>query len=265
VGSTARVALIGCGAIGATVFDAFIDHPDIVIDQIVTSPRSAETVRRRVGVATVVASTVDGLPRRPQIALECAGHRAIGDHVIPLLRLGVDCAIVSVGALADAALREALRAAELKGGRRATLLSGAVGGLDALRSAAAGGLAEVHYTGRKPVAGWHGTPADGGGMLDDVRSATVIFDGTAGAAARLYPRNANIAAAVALAGIGFERTRVQLIADPLATSNVHVIRASGVFGELRVEIDGNPLAGNPKTSALTAFSAIRFLRGRCMP
>jgi aspartate dehydrogenase len=258
----ASVTLIGFGAIGATVFDAVMHDPDFTIDQIVTSSRSVEAVQRRVGRAAVVTSTLDELPRRPRLALECAGHRAIGDHVIPLLRLGADCAIVSVGALADSTLHEAFYAAEAAGGTRATLLSGAIGGLDALSAATAGGLDEVRYTGRKPVAGWRGTLADADGLLDEVHVAKVIFDGSAGDAARLYPRNANVAAAVALADIGFERTRVQLIADPATTFNIHTLCASGVFGELRVEIDGRSLAQNEKTPALTAFSAIRFLRDR---
>ncbi|WP_213768572.1 aspartate dehydrogenase [Caballeronia sp. dw_19] len=262
--SRARVTLIGFGAIGSTVFDTLAGGSAIVIDQIVTSPRSVEAVRRRVGASVAVASTVDGLPRRPQFALECAGHRAISDHVIPLLRRGVDCAIASVGALADDALREALNDATASGGVRVALLSGAVGGLDALSAAAVGGLDEVRYTGRKPTDGWRDTPADAAGVLDGIRAATVIFDGPAGTAARLYPKNANVAAAVALAGVGFERTRVQLIADPTATTNTHTIWARGVFGELRVEIDGNPLAQNRKTSALTAFSAVHFLRDRCV-
>lgn len=264
VSRRALVTLIGFGAIGSTVFDAFVDDPDIAISQIITSPRSVEAVQRRVGTSVVVVSSVDELPQRPQFALECAGHRAIGDHVIPLLRRGVDCAIASVGALTDDALREALNAAEVAGGTRAAPLSGAVGGIDALSAAAVGVLHEVRYTGRKPVDAWRGTLADAAGRLNAVCGATVIFDGTAGEAARLYPKNANVAAAVALAGIGFGRTRVQLIADPAATTNTHIVWARGIFGELRVEIDGNPSAQNRKTSALTAFSAIRFLRDQCL-
>ncbi|WP_438391785.1 aspartate dehydrogenase [Caballeronia sp. DA-9] len=256
----ARVTLIGFGSIGATVFDALIDDPDIVIDQIITSPRSLEAVRQWVGVTTVVASAADELPRRPDLVLECAGHGAIGDHVVPFLRQGVDCAMVSIGALADEVTRAALRAAQAQGGGHAVPLTGAIGGLDALSAAAVGGLDEVHYIGRKPTEGWRGTPAEATGALDDIRGPKVIFDGEAGAAARLYPKNANVAAAVALAGIGFERTRVQLIADPRATGNTHTVQARGNFGEMRIEIRANPSAQNRKTSALASYSAIRFLR-----
>ncbi|TDV39394.1 aspartate dehydrogenase [Paraburkholderia caballeronis] len=260
-----RVTLIGFGAIGSTVFDAFASDPAdpaIAIDQIVVSPRSVMDVARKVGPAIAVASRIGDLPRVPQLAVECAGHCAIGEHVIPLLRSGVECAIVSIGAFADDALRDACDAAAAHGNVRASLLSGAVGGLDALAAAAAGGLDDVLYVGRKPVDAWRGTPAEAAGMLDGIRDATTIFDGTARDTARLYPKNANVAAAVALAGVGFERTRVRLLADPAATRNTHTVRARGAFGALCVEIAASPFAQNPKTSALTAFSVIRFLRER---
>lgn len=257
-----HVTLIGFGAIGSAVFDALRADAALVVDQIVVSARSAATVRHRVGPAVAVASHVDALPARPGIALECAGHRAIGEHVIPLLRAGTACAIVSTGALADERLRAQFDAASAAGRIAPVLLSGAMGGLDALRAATAGGLAEVLYVGRKPVEGWRGTPADAAGALDGLRTATTIFEGPAGEAARLYPKNANVAASVALAGIGFARTRVRLIADPATERNTHTLYARGAFGELNVEIAASPSGQNPKTSALTAFGAVAFLRER---
>ena len=120
-----------------------------------------------------------------------------------------------------------------------------------------GGLSRVTYRGRKPPAGWRGSAAEEKLDLDALPEAAVHFRGNARDAALEYPQNANVAASIALAGVGFEETRVELIADPDATRNVHEILAEGEFGSFEFRIEGASLPGNPRSSALTAMSVVR--------
>jgi aspartate dehydrogenase len=113
--------------------------------------------------------------------------------------------------------------------------------------------------------GWAGAPAAEAFDLSALTAPAVHFEGTAREAALRYPKNANVAAAVALAGLGFEETRARLVADPGAVGNMHEIEAEGAFGRFRFEITGASLPDNPRSSALAAMSAlaeIRRLRAR---
>lgn len=256
------VALIGFGAIGSSIQDYLRDDNRIRIRQIVVPYAHVTSVQAQVGESVEVVSEVQRLSSLPDVALECAGHGALAGHVVALLAMGVDCIVASVGALADPALRAELRRAAERGSSRITLLHGAIGGIDAIAAARYGGLASVTYVGRKPPNRWLGTPAERVCNLHDLRVPTVVYEGPADEATLLFPKNANVAATVALAGVGFKDTKVCLIADPSVDSNVHQIVARGAFGEMTVEMSGKSLPGNPKTSALTVLSAIGALRSK---
>ena len=260
-----ELLLIGCGAMGREVMRDLRDDPRVRISCILEEPTRCAEVRRELGDAVRVVSSLEDLTRKPDFALECAGHRAVQTAVVALLRSGVDVIVASVGALAEPGLPEMLEQSALAGESRVTLIPGAIAGIDALSAARARRLDAVSYVGRKPPRAWTGTPAERDVDLNNVDRPTTIFSGNARAAARAYPKNANVAAMVAFAGIGFERTEVTLVADPTVVNNTHSIHARGQFGEMQLTVSAQPLAENPKTSELAALSVLRAVRNRLSP
>ena len=254
-----KIALIGHGAIAAYVAQSLAD----AITCCIARPGRADAARTTLGPLTIIETT-DALPKSITLAIDCAGHNGLRTHGPAILKRGIDLISVSNGAMADAALVTDLEEAAKTGDATLRLLSGAIGGMDALAAAQIGGLESVTYTGRKPPAGWTGTPAETVLNLADLTEPAVHFEGSAREAALAYPKNANVAATVALAGIGMEGTRVKLIADPTMTANRHEIEAVGRFGRFRFEIEGNSLPTNPKSSALTAMSIVHAVHARSM-
>ena len=259
-----RIAMIGCGAIGAGVLELIRGDADLQVDTVVLpSGRHAEAREAMAKYAPDVRIVTHlGDADRPDLVVECAGHGAIEEHVLPALERGIPCMVASVGALSAPGMAQRLEDAARSGGTQVQLLSGAIGGIDALAAARVGGLDAVTYTGRKPPQAWKGTPAERDVDLDALTQARCIFDGSAEQAAQLYPKNANVAATLSLAGMGLQRTRVRLFADPTVSENVHHVEARGAFGSFELTMRGKPLAGNPKTSALTVYSVVRGLANR---
>lgn len=257
-----RIALVGCGAIGTSVLELLRGDPALKVVAIVV-PTEGIAAAQKVAPDALVGSAVPagGI----DLVVETAGHAAIEEHVLPALARGTPCVVASVGALSAAGFAEKLEAAAVAGHTQVQLIPGAIGGIDALAAARIGGLSSVRYTGRKPPQAWKGTPAEQGRNLDTLAHETVIFEGSAREAALLYPKNANVAATVSLAGLGLDQTLVRLIADPATTENVHTVEAEGAFGSFALTMRNKPLAANPKTSALTVYSAVRALRNRVAP
>lgn len=243
-----KIGVIGEGAIGRYVCD-HLDSPHVLL----VRPGKVEAGGTP-GVQRV--AEVADLPADTDLMVDCAGHSALIEHGPAILERGIDLVTVSIGALADTALHDRLQGAAQAGGARLILASGAIGALDCLAAARIGGLSEVVYTGRKPPSGWKGSPAEDHIDLEALTEPATHFEGDARQAALSYPKNANVAAAVALAGAGFQATRVRLVADPSITANIHEIHASGAFGSFSFRIEGRALPDNPRSSALAAMSAV---------
>jgi aspartate dehydrogenase len=254
------IGLIGYGGIARDVVAALREFGTgaTIVGALCRPGRSAQA-KTALGDIRIVETLADLIALRPTIVAEVAGQPAVAEYADKILRNGIDCLVISVGALADPKLLERLKAAAHDGGSRLVLPAGAIGGIDAIAAMRVGGLTSVKYRSRKPPAAWRGSPAEKVADLEKLTGRTVLYRGTAGEAALLYPQNANVAAAVALAGLGFDATEVELVADPAAPGNVHEIEAEGAAGRFAIQLQGKPSKTNPKTSALAAPSVARAL------
>ncbi|MFD0858066.1 aspartate dehydrogenase [Roseovarius aquimarinus] len=251
------IGIIGFGAIAQYVARE-LERGGLRAAVVLARPGREDAARAAMQIEAV--TDADALAERADLVIDCAGHAGLAAHGPTLLGAGTRLVTLSLGALADEALVGALEAAARRGGGVLQLASGAIGALDALAAARVGGLDVVRYTGTKPPRGWAGSPAEEALDLGALTQAEAHFTGTARAAALAYPKNANVAAAVALTGRGFDATEVRLIADPAATQNTHRIEAEGAFGRLDVTISGHALPDNPRSSALAAMSAVHAAR-----
>jgi aspartate dehydrogenase len=256
-----RVVLIGYGTIGRQIVEAKTDgrlEPEIA--GVLVKPGATAAARESLDPSiAVITSAEEAIRLAPDLVVECAGQGAIEQYGDALLSAGLDLMIIATGALAEPTIRDRLDKAAEAGDSRMHLPAGATAAIDGLGALKVGGLEWVTYTSTKPPRAWKGTPADGPFDLDAMTEPTEIYSGPADQAARLYPKNANLAATVALAGIGFAKTEVKLVADPGAVINVGRIEAKGRFGHMTMEMRGQPMPDNPKTSAVTGLSLIRAI------
>jgi aspartate dehydrogenase len=255
------VGLIGCGGIAQDVVTALRANADNAVRIVgaLARPGRVDAARSRLAGIEIVETLEALIERRADLIAEVAGQGAVAEHGERVLRAGINLVVISVGALAEPALLARMKTAAADGKARILLPAGAIGGIDAIAAMRIAGLTSVRYRSRKPPAAWRGSPAEHLTDLGALKERTVLYTGSAGEAALRYPQNANVAAAVALAGLGFEATKVELVADPAAPGNVHEIEAEGAAGRFAIQLEGKPSRSNPKTSALAAMSVARAL------
>jgi len=255
-----RVALIGCGAIGRAVARAFgrgrLPGRLVAVCDIdgVRAGSVAALLHPRPRVTTLI-----GAVRSADIVVECASAAAVAGVVRAARARGKDVLAVSVAGLL--AHPELLRPSAVARGRL-VVPSGALGGLDALRAAREAGLSSVSLTSSKPPRAYAGAQwvVARRIQLGSIRSRKVLYRGNALGAARGFPANLNVAATVALAGIGPHRTRVTIVADPRLAANVHELEVAGASGRFTARFENRPFPENPKTSYLAAMDVIASLR-----
>lgn len=252
-GRSLRVALLGYGAIGREVASALMAGRLQGLTLVgVHARRPAED-----SVLPWRSTLDDLLDSGPDLLVEAAATEALAEAIEPALARGVSVVALSIAALANAELEDRVRKALARDqGPRLMIPSGAIAGLDAIAAAREDGLEQVMLIQRKPARAL--MPVEEADALTTPRTLT---DGSAREAALRHPRTSNVAAALALAGLGFDQTRVQVIADPAVTRNSLEVRARGRFGELEMKLFNRPSV-NPQTSELTIMSLFSALRRR---
>jgi len=254
------VGIAGLGAIGldvARALDAGI--PSLAL--VAVSARDAARARTRVAAFREPPAIVglDALAAA-DIVVEAAPAAIFDAIAEPAIEAGRILVPLSAGALLP---RMHLVERARQTGARIIVPTGALLGLDAVRAAAEGAVGSVTIETRKPPAGLAGAPylVEHGIALDGLAAPQRVFAGNAREAAAGFPANVNVAAALALAGIGPERTQVEIWADPGVTRNTHTIRVEAEAARFTMTIEGVPSEGNPRTGRLTPLSVIACLRG----
>lgn len=257
-----RVGLLGAGAIGTSLIQSFRQGRvrDHRLAAVLARPHQMDALRALLDPHVLLTSDRETfLSADVALVVEAAGHGAAIDLGPQILSRGRDLYLMSVGVLADAAIHSRLIQSARKGRARIVIPSGALAGFDGLRALGHFDLAEVTYTSTKPPRAWSGTPGEAIIRRRGPDEVVALFNGAAAEAALLYPKSANLAAAVAIAGVGFERTWVRLISDPSVKANSGSILALGASTEMRLTLTSASFEQNPRSSQITKASIIAAL------
>lgn len=262
-----KVAIIGCGAIG-TVLAKAIDGGQVgevklgwVYD--IDFERSRGLARKLRSKPKIAGGASEiYADKAVDLVIESASQLAVEQYAVDVLKSNKDLMVMSVGALADQSLLKAVTGMAVRNDRRVYIPSGAIVGIDGVKASDLGKIKQVVLTTRKPPAALaYGEYLKRRGInLKGMKKPRVIFDGTAREAVRAFPASVNVAATLGLAGIGLDKTKVRVIADPKSRQNVHEIYVKGESGELRTVARNVPFPDSRRTSYLAALSAIRTLK-----
>jgi aspartate dehydrogenase len=259
-----KVAIIGCGFIGKTIADAIKEgEVDATLVTVFSLTKDkAEKVGAMCEDVVIADSLRDILDSNAELVIEAASIDALKQYAIDILNSKKNLMAMSVGAFADAEFFEKIKKVAKENGVRVYMPSGAVGGLDALKSASAAELHEVSIVTTKPPKSLEENSylKDLGVDVYKIREKQVLYEGDAADAIEKFPQNVNVATTVGLCGLGPKKTRVVVVCDPDIDKNIHEIHAEGDFGEFKFKIENLPSPENPRTSYLAALSAISTLK-----
>ncbi len=254
----ARIGIIGCGFIGSFVARAVAQGKCgkgakvvCVFDAI--PAKCVGLSKKFKGEVRVAKSFREFLACKPDLVVEAASQEAVRAYAQKVLQSGALLVVASAGALLDEKIYNRLLQACKKTGAKLIVPTGAIGALDALRAARVGKISSVLLTTTKPAKTL-------GVEFETLKAPKVVFSGSARRAVRAFPFSVNVAAAVSLAGVGADKTKVRVVADPKAVRNVHEIEVAGEFGRFVARFENLPSKENPRTSALAAFAVVAAVK-----
>ena len=237
-----KVGLIGCGAIGTVIAEA-INRKLVVCRSLVIydfDPSKSQKLKAKLDFPVEIMDNIDELiAAKPMVIVEAASQQAVKDYVAKIISSGTQLVVMSTGALLDLEIDMS----------KVHVPSGAIGGLDALSSAALAGIDEVVLTSRKNPKAF--------GV--DNKEEKIMYEGTAEEAAKKFPREMNVAATLAIT-VKPAKVKVRVVSDPAVKRNTHEIQVKWRFGEMHMKFANDPHPDNPHTSALAAWSAIELLQ-----
>ncbi len=244
-----KLGIIGCGAIGTDVAKAADRMKEITRIYLYDINQTASETLARQLTKAVIAS-VEKFINDVDVVFEAASQEAVVEYAEKILSHKKHLVLMSIGSLFDDALRSRLESIARKNQCKIYLPSGAVCGIDGVFAASIEQLDSVTLVTTKPPKS----------LGKNIEKRTVVFTGTARDAVKEFPKNINVAACLSLAGIGFDQTKVEIVADPVETRISHKILAHGRFGRLRAEIENMPNPHNPQSSYMASLSAVSILR-----
>lgn len=256
-----NIGIIGCGTIGSKIGESIENIKAIqtvyFLDHSIESSRKISSKLKK----AVATESIDDFIDNVNLVIEAASQEAVRTYAYKILNKGKDLMIMSVGALVDGEFHSKLKKLAKEKNCKIIIPSGAVAGIDGINSVS-NNIDEITLITKKPIKSFENVEflRNINVNMTTISKPTIIFEGYAKDVVKLFPKNINVAATISLAGIGFERTKVKIIADPNAKRISHEITVKGDFGEMKTEVYNVPSPTNPQTSYLAVLSAISTLK-----
>ncbi len=248
-----KIGLVGCGNISSEIVKVVNDGKVKVkiISLFDKDEEKSKKLAQRIHPKPKITSKIPDFLEGVDLVVEAASQEAVKSYAPTILENGENLMIMSVGALVDESFLKKLKKIAQEKGVKIYIPSGAILGLDGVKAGKVGKIRSITLTTRK-------NPRSLG--LKPLKKEKILFSGSAKEAVKKFPKNINVAATLSLVGIGFEKTKVKIIADPKVKNNTHEIKVKGNFGEFVTIAKNKPSPNNPKTSYLAVLSAISTLK-----